>query len=571
MIWTCYVLNRCPTNALRDVTPQEAWSGVKPSVKHFRVFGCLAHVHVPKEKRRKLDDRSVCCVLLGFSEGTKGYRLYNPLTEKIVVSRDVFFEEEKGWDWSEKHQEQILMDLEWEDQCAENNENADGSEERSENGAVVNVLGEAAGSEEIIATLESGENVTAGTTQNRVDGRVNGQNAVDQVKGRDSADNQHEGRVSRAPLWMRDYVDGEVLSEEEAYMAQVAAAEEDPLVYEEAEKEEKWRQAMDNEIMSIEKNKTWTLTVLPNDAKKIGVKWIYKTKFNENGEIEKHKARLVAKGYSQKHGVDYTEVFAPVARMDTVRMIISMAAQRGLRIGQLDVKSAFLHGELNEDVYVEQPRGYEKKGKEHLIYKLHKALYGLKQAPRAWFNRIETYFLKEGFQRCDSEQTLFTKKNAAGKIIIVSIYVDDLIFTGDDKNMMCDFKNSMMKEFDMTDLGSMRFFLGIEVLQQVDGIFIYQRNYALEILKRFGMLESNEVSSPIIPGFKINKDEHGTTIDETYFKQIMGSLMYLTATRPDMMFATSLISRFMSIPTELHLQAAKRVLRYLKGAINYGI
>ena len=246
VIWTCYVLNRCPTNALRDVTPQEDWSGVKPSVKHFRVFGCLAHVHVPKEKRRKLDDKNVCCVLLGVSEETKGYRLYDPLTEKIVVSRDVFFEEEKGWDWSEKHQEQILMDLEWEDQSVESNEHADISEGRSENGAVANVLGEATGSEEIMAATESweimaaenGNSTAAETSQNQVEGRVNGQNAVDQVEGRDSAENQHEGRVSRAPLWMRDYVDGEDLSEDEAYMEQVAAAEEDPFVYEEAEKEE---------------------------------------------------------------------------------------------------------------------------------------------------------------------------------------------------------------------------------------------------------------------------------------------------------------------------------------------
>jgi len=137
--------------------------------------------------------------------------------------------------------------------------------------------------------------------------------------------------------------------------------------------------------------------------------------------------------------------------------------------------------------------------------------------------------------------------------------------------MMCDFKRSMLREFDMTDLESMRFFFGIEVLQRTEGIFIYQKKYALEILKRFGMLESNEVSSPIIPGFKINKDEDGITVDETYFKQLVESLMYLTATRPDMMFVTSLISRFMKKPTELHLQAAKRALRYLKGTVNYSI
>lgn len=151
------------------------------------------------------------------------------------------------------------------------------------------------------------------------------------------------------------------------------------------------------------------------------------------------------------------------------------------------------------------------------------------------------------------------------------MFVDDLIFTGNDEFMMSEFKNSMMSEFDMTDLGRMRFFLGIEVLQKSDGIYIYQRKYAMEVLKRFGMLGSNSVRSPIVPGFKMCKDEDGTKVDETYYKQIVGSLMYLTATRPDMMFVVSIISRYMSKPTELHLQIAKRALRYLKGTVNYGI
>jgi hypothetical protein len=257
--------------------------------------------------------------------------------------------------------------------------------------------------------------------------------------------------------------------------------------------------------------------------------------------------------------------------MDTIRMIIAIAAHKNWQIFQLDVKSAFLHGKLDEDVYVEQPRGYEKLGSEHLVYKLHKALYGLKQAPRAWFSRIEAHFIGEGFQICDSEQTLFTKRSKEGKIIIVSVYVDDLIFTGNCEVMMLEFKSSMLREFDMSDLGKMRFFLGIEVLQNSDGIYICQRKYALEVLKRFGMMESKLVTSPIVPGFKVSKNGDGNIVDETYYKQLVGSLMYLTATRPDMMFATCLISRYMTKPMQTHLQAAKRVLRYLKGTVNYGL
>ncbi|KAA0033403.1 retrovirus-related Pol polyprotein from transposon TNT 1-94 [Cucumis melo var. makuwa] len=218
------------------------------------------------------------------------------------------------------------------------------------------------------------------------------------------------------PTWMGEYVSGEGLSEDEAFMALGVST--DPICFEDVVQNENWRLAMDNEIKSIEKNKTWTLIELPSGAKRIGVKWVYKTKYNEHGKVDKNKARLVAKGYSQQHEIDYTKVFAPVARMDTIRMIVALAAQKDWKIFQLDVKSAFLHGELNEDVYVEQPKGYQKKEKEHLVFKLHKALYGLKQAPRAWFSRIEAHFLNEGFQSCNSEQTLFTKRSMEGKIII---------------------------------------------------------------------------------------------------------------------------------------------------------
>lgn len=173
--------------------------------------------------------------------------------------------------------------------------------------------------------------------------------------------------------------------------------------------------------------------------------------------------------------MDFTEVYAPVARMDTIRVILALAAQRGWIVYQLDVKSAFLHGELIEEVYVEQPLGYEKKGEEDKVYKLHKALYGLKQAPRAWFSRIDAYFRSEGFQNCSNEQTLFTKVGNGGKTLLVSVYVDDLIYTSNDDMLLEEFKVSMMKEFEMTDLGKMRYFLGLEVLQRDDGIFVCQR------------------------------------------------------------------------------------------------
>lgn len=205
-----------------------------------------------------------------------------------------------------------------------------------------------------------------------------------------------------------------------------------------------------------------------------------------------------------------------------------------------------------------------------MVYKLHKALYGLKQAPRAWFSRIEAYFIREGFVSSSSEQTLFIKRKG-GKILIVSIYVDDLLFTSDDEELLIEFKRSMKDEFDMTDLGKMRYFLGIEVMQKTVGIFICQRKYAAELIERFEMQNFNPVCNPIVPGQKIGRDEAGVKVDATIYKQVVGSLMYLTATRPDMMFVVCLISRFMANPTELHFAIAKRILRYLKGTLGFGI
>lgn len=322
---------------------------------------------------------------------------------------------------------------------------------------------------------------------------------------------------------------------------------------------------MDNEIEAIERNKTWDLVPLPAGSKSIGVKWIYKTKYNEKGEIEKHKTRLVAKGYAQQHGIDFTEVFAPVARWDTIRTILAVAAIRGWSVFQLDVKSAFLHGEIGETVYVDQPLGYQKKGEEDKVYKLKKALYGLKQAPRAWYSKIESYFLKEEFTKCPSEHTLFVKNGNDGKLLIVSVYVDDLIFTGNSVYMFEEFKKSMEREFAMSDLGKMSYFLGVEVVQNSRGIFISQGKYAKEVLERFGMSNSTPVHNPVVPGSKLSKQGCGIEVDSTEYKQMVGSLMYLTATRPYLMFAVSLVSRYMEKPTMQHLQAVKRIMRYLKG------
>eukprot|EP00268_Persea_americana_P068892 TRINITY_DN9688_c0_g1_i1.p1 TRINITY_DN9688_c0_g1~~TRINITY_DN9688_c0_g1_i1.p1 ORF type:complete len:612 (-),score=107.26 TRINITY_DN9688_c0_g1_i1:387-2222(-) len=524
VLWSSHLLNRSPTIAVRNKTPEEAWSGRRPSIDHLRIFGCIAYAHVPDEKRKKLDDRGVKCVFLGVSAESKAYRLYNPVTKQIIISRDVVFDEENVWDWNDKETQQIP-------------ENFDNEEQQQLQIPVFSSLSTSA------PIREHTPNACSPPVQ----------------------------RHRKRPAWMMDYVSGDELSDDGNSAHFVLFADYDPVTFQDVVQDTKWKKAMDAEIHSIEKNDTWELTDLPQGHKTIGVKWVYKTKLNEKGEVDKHKARLVAKGYKQEYGVDYTEVFAPVARLDTIRAVLSMAAENSWPTFQLDVKSAFLHGELNEHVYVDQPPGYVRQGQERKVYKLKKALYGLKQAPRAWYSCIDAYLAREGFKKCPYEPTLYIKLGEGGKILIICLYVDDLIYTGNDKSMFDVFKQSMMTEFDMTDLGLMRYFLGIEVVQGAAGNFLYQKKYMLEILDKFEMKGCNSVGTPSSQDLMLTQKCSGKKVDATLYKQIVGSLMYLTATRPDIMHAVSLVSRYMESPTEVHLHAAKRILRYLSGTIDYGL
>jgi hypothetical protein len=300
---------------VKDMTPEEAWSDLKPTVHYFRVFGCIAYAHVPDAQRKKLE--GIKCVHLGVSNESKGYKLFDPSKNKVIISKDVVFEEEKGWDWNEKHKEPSLQ--------------ADINDDSVEEDAAVHIEGNTNNNDSDESSDDTEENVQSGSN---------------------NEENEETARIRKPPVWSKDYVIGREAEEEECNLQNLAffSSREDPATYEEAAKLNCWREAMDQEIEAIERNDTWELVDLPVGSRKIGVKWIYKTKYNENGKVEKHKARLVAKGYSQKYGVDYNEVFAPVARWDTIRTILVVAASNDWKVYQLDVKSAFLHGELLEDV-----------------------------------------------------------------------------------------------------------------------------------------------------------------------------------------------------------------------------
>jgi len=237
--------------------------------------------------------------------------------------------------------------------------------------------------------------------------------------------------------------------------------------------------------------------------------------------------------------------------MKTVRAALSIATQNKWKVYQMDVKSAFLNGVLMEEFYIEQPLGYEKKGQEHKVCRLKKDLHGLKQAPRAWYSRIDSYLLENRFEKCEGEPTLYIKEKY-GKLLIVVLYVDDVIFTGNDDYLIENFKLVMKEEFEMTDMGLLRYSSGIEVDQNENGIFISQAKYVNEVLERFHMQECKAAITPTVMGLKLSKDDNSKDFDPSLYKSIVGSLIYLTATRPDIMFAVSLISRFMERSKEAH-------------------
>ncbi|RVW95943.1 Retrovirus-related Pol polyprotein from transposon TNT 1-94 [Vitis vinifera] len=291
----------------------------------------------------------------------------------------------------------------------------------------------------------------------------------------------------------------------------------------------RWKTTMNEEMKSLQKNETWELVECPPGKKPVGCRWIYTVKYQADGSIERFKARLVAKGYTQTYGIDYTETFAPVAKINTVRVLLSLAANLDWPLQQFDVKNVFLHGELSEEVYMDLPPGCMVSEKQcQKVCKLKKSLYGLKQSPRAWFGRFTKSMRAFGYHQSNSDHTLFLKKQH-GKITTLIVYVDDMVVTGNDPEERKALQNYLSREFKMKDLGPLKYFLGIEVSQSSEGFFCLKEN-------------------------------------KGRYQRLVGRLMYLAHTRPDLAYALSVVSQYMHNLGEQHMNAIMRILRYLKNA-----
>ncbi|GKB16092.1 zinc finger, CCHC-type containing protein [Tanacetum coccineum] len=554
-----YILNRVNCKAVKDSTPYEMWTRRKPHVGHLRVFGCVAHMKILKTHLNKLDDRSMKLVLLGIEKGSKAYRLLDPDTGKLYVSRDVIFEEDQTWGWEKSTKVKATPGMSFTIESFNTDEFYDDDFEPEPDSPQSDRIASQSDSdwtEEGSEPINSPLSPTSPVTPNVP---INSPSTASSSTG--------GGAPKRYRLLTDLYQQTDEIEHPEELM--MIRSDEEPVTYSEACKRGEWVKAMDSELASIERNNTWKLVDLPKNRKPIGLKWVYKVKRDPNGKIVKHKARIVAKGYVQKHGIDYEDVFAPVARIETVRLILALAGSYGWWVHHLDVKSAFLNGDLEEEVYVSQPEGYQKEGESNKVYKLSKALYGLKQAPRAWNACLDQYLKSLGFVRCAHEYSVYTKKEK-GDILIVGVYVDDLLVTGSCHKSVQNFKRDMNTKFEMSDLGLLTYYLGIEVSQHENGITLKQEAYAKNLLIKTRMLDCNPTKSPMEHKLKLLKEE-GELVNPTEYRSIVGGLRYLTHTRPDISFAVGIVSRFMEKPTVKHLQAVKRILRYVKGTLGYGL
>ncbi|GAA0153068.1 transmembrane signal receptor [Lithospermum erythrorhizon] len=334
--------------------------------------------------------------------------------------------------------------------------------------------------------------------------------------------------------------------------------------------DENWINAMQEELFQFERNEVWELVSRPKDHNVIGTKWIFKNKSDENGNIVRNKARLVAQGYTQVEGIDLEETFAPVARMEAIRLLLALACLLKFKLYQMDVKTAFLNGIVHEKVYVEQPKGFEDLTKGDQVYKLKKTLYGLKQAPRAWYERLTIYLLKNGYIRGGVDSTLFIKRDR-NQLMVAQIYVDDIVFGGVSSQLVKQFIQQMEAEFEMSMVGELKFFLGIQISQMKDRIFISQSKYAKNIVHKFSLVNAKPKRTPMATHVKITKDENGKEVDISNYRSMIGSLLYLTASRPDIAHSVGVCARFQAAPKESHLNLVKRIIKYVQGTLNHGL
>ena len=533
--------NISPTKALPTMTPSEAWHGRLPNGTFLKVFGCKAYAHIPSANRSKLQPKSKECIFTGYDMDSKAYRLYDPRTMSIIISRDVVFDESSHMERNPASKDQEPFPV------------------------------------MVPAICDSSTSVQAPLQDEDVPAVGDEEQPQEEVPEVDDPEGQKPQEESPPPLRRSTR---ERRPPQKYWIANPAeracvASFVEPTTYKEAvtgPDAKQWEQAMTNEYNSIMENGTWELVQLPAGRKAVGCKWVYKLKRDAAGNIKTWKARLVARGFSQVEGLDFTETFAPVAKFTSIRILLSLAAAHDWECHHMDVKTAFLNGELEEEIYMEQPKGFIKPGEEHLVCKLKKSLYGLKQSPRAWNKKLHEQLNKAGFTRCEADHSVYYSLKDDGAHVFLLVYVDDLIILANLLSALQSCKDSLNKSFKMTDLGEASHFLGMEISRDraARTLSIHQGSYIKTVLDRFGMADCAPLSIPLAVGTKFPPLAEKESSFMLQYQKLVGSLMYLmVATRPDLAFAVGAVSQFMSSPGEEHLAAVKRIMRYIKETQEY--
>uniref|UniRef100_A0A2N9I9I5 CCHC-type domain-containing protein n=1 Tax=Fagus sylvatica TaxID=28930 RepID=A0A2N9I9I5_FAGSY len=501
VLTAAYLINRTPSRILHNKSPFELLFNIIPNYNHLRVFGCLCYAQTLRAHRDKFSPRASKCLFLGYPSNRKAYKLYNLDTQKIFFSRDVTFHEDifPFQDLPDISQPSIpILPLPVPEPIPPTPSPPPPTTTDSPPPPSTSLRPRRTTSrptylqDYVCPTLHAGPTASSLTTS--TSGTAHPLSAF-----------LSYSRFSPSHLTFLHALTSSV----------------EPSCYSTALRHSHWREAMSNELRALEANSTWTLEPLPPDKKPIGCKWVFKTKLNADGSIERYKARLVAKGYTQIEGLDYHETFAPVAKMTTIRFLLAVAATQQWIIHQLDVNNAFLHGDLDEEVYMTPPPGYCPKG-ETRVCRLRKSLYGLKQASRNWFFKLTTVLLDAGFTQSQADHSLFT-----------------LIET---------FKHALSTNFKTKDLGPLKYFLGLEVARSPKGIFLNQRKYALDILNDSGQLGARTASFPMEQNLKLTNQDGTPLSDPSPYRRLVGRLIYLTITRPDIVFAVNILN-WASCPT----------------------
>lgn len=563
-----YLRNVSPT-ANKEKTPYELFYGQKPDVSFLRAYGSEAYCHIPKEKRNKLEKRSEKGILVGYMLNNNGYRIWMEGGYNIWHSRDVIFDETKTRQPKDKAESASIPEKatsEDEDDDMPDLQSDTDSDGDSDDG-------DGPSTDNVGAPGGDGDN-TAGDGGSGNAGSGGGHPPDPNTSGGSTPGVRRSGRSNQGKSpgeWWK--LPGPTASI--VITAQDVVVTE-PLTLKEAMESEHadyWKDAVDDEYKSLLENDTWSLETPPAGVKPIPVKWVFKLKKDATGRFERFKARLVVKGFRQKEGIDYNEVFAPVSKYSTLRTLLAKVTAEDMELHQVDIKTAFLHGELEEVIYIEQPEGYAE-GPPGTACKLNKSLYGLKQAPRAWFNRLNKELEDYGFKASEADPSLFTLHNKTSNIYLL-VYVDDILIAGSDAAAVSAMKDRLLKSFEGRDLGEITSFLGINISRDRDKkeLKIDQKGMIKDIIERFGMEDAKMKATPMSTSLKLTKEEGEMLDKEKYpYGTLVGKIMFLAvATRPDLAFTVGALTRFMANPTIVHWQVAKGVVRYLAKTPERGI